>query len=298
MTSTERAALVIDSHHHLWPAEAVPHQEWRPADDAAIRRPFEPEEFRREIAAAGVGGSILMQSVDDSEENDRLFAYAESNSFIRGVVAWAPLPDPAHAATLVAGLLDRRSEGGARKLAGVRCLVGTDPMEWAVTDDALAVFRSLAAAGLAWDTVPITPAQVDAVRRVAAEVPELRIVIDHLASPPLTDDGWPAWRDRVSALASFDSVAMKLSVGVAVLTRWDAWDISSLTPYLEHALESFGPERSMLASNWPVVLLRAGYGQAWRETLAAVRERLNDDELSRVQAGTALDWYGLERNAK
>lgn len=294
MTTAAHGAEVIDSHHHLWPEEAIPDQEWRPAADTAIRRPFEPEDFARELAEAGVTGSVLMQSVDAAAENDRLFAYARSNDFIRGVVAWAPLADAQAATGTLRDLLESRAAGGAEKLAGVRCLVGTDPMVWAESEEGLRVFRSLAAAGLAWDTVPITPDQVAAVCRVAGAVPELRIVIDHLASPPLSDEGLPGWRERATALAAFENVAMKLSVGVAVLTRWDAWDTASLSPYFSHALESFGPERCMLASNWPVVLLRAGYQRAWAETRAAVQEQLTDEERRQVEAGTAARWYGLE----
>lgn len=288
---------MIDSHHHLWPAEAIPHQEWRPANDQEIRRSFEADEFSREIAEAGVTGSVLMQSVDDARENDRLFAYARENDFIHGVVAWVPLPNPAAAVARIQDLIDTRTTDPASKLSGVRCLVGTNPMEWATSKSGLEVFRRLAEAGLTWDTVPITPKQVSTVRKVAAEVPDLRIVIDHLASPPFSPVDLPAWQERVTDLAAFESIAIKLSVGVAVLERWDAWNTVSLAPYLEHALQSFGPARSMLASNWPVVLLRTGYQRAWAETRAAVEEHLSESDRSDVRAGTAIRWYGLEGRA-
>lgn len=284
---------VIDSHHHLWPAAAMGDQAWRPERDEAIRRAFEPDDLRPDLTAAGVTGTVLMQSVDSTDENDRLFAYADAADFVRGVVAWAPLPRPADALRVVDGLLEERQGSGAARPVGVRCLVGADPMEWALTDAGLTTFRRLAAAGLAWDTVPITPAQVDTVVQVAQRVPELRIVVDHLASPPLTDDGWAGWSDRAGRLAAQDGVAIKLSVGVAVLDRWSSWDAAALRPYVLRALEAFGPARSMLASNWPVVLLRASYGQAWRDVEAVVADGLSPDELHAVRAATARTWYGM-----
>lgn len=297
MTVPTSVPAVIDSHHHLWPEEAISDQEWRPADDQVIRRPFEASEFSREITEAGVTGSVLMQSVDDAVENDRLFAFARENDFIRGVVAWAPLANPTAASARIDDLIDTRTTDPASKLSGVRCLVGTDPMAWATSRSGLDVFRRLAEAGLSWDTVPITPEQVSTVRRVAAEVPNLRVIIDHLASPPISRVDMPAWQERVTNLAAFENVAIKLSVGVAVLQRWDAWNTISLAPYLAHALESFGPGRSMLASNWPVVLLRTGYQRAWTETRAAVEEGLSEGDRSKVRAGTATRWYGLEGRA-
>lgn len=285
---------VIDSHHHLWPADAIRDQEWRPANDQEIHRSFEASEFSREISQAGVTGSVLMQSVDDAAENDRLFAYARENDFIHGVVAWAPLANPTAAVARIRDLIDARTTDPASKLAGVRCLVGTNPMEWATSKSGLEVFRHLAEAGLTWDTVPITSNQVSAVRKVAAEVPDLRVVIDHLASPPLSPVDLPAWQERITDLATSENIAIKLSVGVAVLERWGAWNIASLAPYLEHALQSFGPARSMLASNWPVVLLRTGYQRAWAETQAAVEEHLSESDRLNVRAGTATRWYGLE----
>lgn len=294
MSVPEALPAVIDAHHHLWPEEAISDQEWRPATDGAIRRSFEASEFSKEISEAGVTGSVLMQSVDDAVENDRLFAFARENEFIRGVVAWAPLSNPTAAAAGIQDLIDTQATDSVSKLSGVRCLVGTDPMAWATSDKGIQVFRRLAEAGLTWDTVPITPEQVLTVRRVAAEVPGLQIVIDHLASPPLSEANRPEWQERVSSLAMFENVAIKLSVGVAVLERWDDWDTTSLLPYLEHALESFGPRRSMLASNWPVVLLRTGYQRAWMETRTAVEERLSESERWNVRGGTATRWYGLE----
>ena len=60
-------------------------------------------------------------------------------------------------------------------------------------------------------------------------------------------------------------------------------------------MDVFGPERLMLASNWPVVLLRADYGTAWRDLTEAVRAAgASDAELARVTGGTASHWYRLD----
>jgi L-fuconolactonase len=289
-------AAVIDAHHHLWPADVIGRQDWRPEHDQPIRRAFGPEELAAEYARAGVTGSVLMQSVDDAAENERLFRYADRGPFIRGVVAWAPLASPAAASAVIDDLVAARERGA--KLSGVRCLVGTDPMKWAVREEGLRLFQRLAAENLTWDVVPITDEQAANVAEVARAVPDLRIVVNHLAAPPLTDDGWEGWTRRIDRLAAGRNVAIKLSVGVAVLTRWRAWDIQRLRPYLERALEAFGPGRSMLASNWPVVLLRADFARAWTDTRNAALMGLTPEQQASVQGGTAARWYRLAEPAE
>ena len=66
---------VIDAHHHFWRV-AAQDQPWR--DDSlhgAIARDYGPADLETEIAAAGVQGTVLIQSVDEPAENDRLVAY-------------------------------------------------------------------------------------------------------------------------------------------------------------------------------------------------------------------------------
>ena len=176
----------------------------------------------------------------------------------------------------------------------MRTLVGRDPLEWLSSPDVLALFRDLADQGMAWDVVPITPEQVSAFLGLARAVPDLRLVVDHLARPPLDTQGWEPWAGQVAELATCPGVALKVSVGVDALTAWSSWRPEVLRPYVAHVVEHFGPSRLMLASNWPVVLLRASYGQAWADLRQAVVDAgAGEADLAEVTGGTALRWYGL-----
>ena len=160
--------------------------------------------------------------------------------------------------------------------------------------DVVALFRDLAAQHLVWDVVPITPEQVAAVLRLARTVPDLRLVVDHLARPPLDTGGWDPWARQVAELASCPGVALKVSVGVDTLTAWSAWQPEVLRPYVAHVLDRFGPARLLLASNWPVVLLRTTYVQAWTDLSdAVVAAGAGAADLAEVTGGTASRWYRL-----
>jgi L-fuconolactonase len=89
--------------------------------------------------------------------------------------------------------------------------------------------------------------------------------------------GWEPWSNQLGDLATCPNVAVKLSVGLDVLTAWSRWDAEELQPYVDGVCDQFGPDRVMLASNWPVVTLKAGYslglGRRRDHRPAAVRRR-------------------------
>ena len=275
----------IDAHHHFWKT-AAQEQPWRTGAHSALVRDFGPEDLAQELATAGIDATILMQSVDEPAENDRLTEYAR-NEFVAGVVAWLPLSDPAAALAE----LDRINP---LKVCGVRTLIAQDPLEWLSAPASLEMFRQIARRGLAWDVVPVTVEQIQAVLGLAEAVPELRIVIDHLGRPPLDTKGWQPWADHLAKLAACPSVAVKVSVGIDVLTKWDSWHGEDLLPYVQWVGEHFGAPRLMLASNWPVILLKSDYQQAWQDLLATVDHVFPDEgDRALLRGGTAERWYGL-----
>jgi L-fuconolactonase len=228
---------------------------------------------------------VLVESADTPAENDRLAAYAAAFPRVAGTVGWLPLADPAMARAELA-----RADRG--RWCGVRCLVAREPLDWL---DA-GLMASLAAAGLAWDVIPVTDAQVEAVVGLARRVPELRIVVDHLACPPLETGDLDGWAARLATLAGFPNVALKLSIGIDLLASWQRWDPAAIAPAVAHAVAAFGPDRLMLASNWPVVTLRADYSTALRDLDAAVvAAGVDEAGLAEVRAGTATRWYRLPR---
>lgn len=279
---------VIDAHQHFWQVEAQD-QPWRTAHHGAIARDFEPVELHGELREAGVDATVLMQSVDEPAENDRLARYG-TDPAVAGVVSWLPLrtPDLARAEwTRVA----------VPKHSGVRCLVADDPLDWLAGADVLDLFRDLADARLAWDVVPLRPAQIENVLRLAEAVPTLQIVIDHLGRPPVDSSGWQPWAENISRLAAVPNISLKVSVGLDVLSSWKAWDRDALKPYVAHAVSEFGGDRLMLASNWPVVVLRASYSDAWTDLRDMVLSYLPESDAGDgVLGGTASRVYNLSQH--
>jgi L-fuconolactonase len=280
-------ARVIDAHQHYWHFGEADQSAWRTPAHRAIERDYVPADLAPELAACSVDATVLMQSVDEPAENDRLRDYAREAGTVAGVVGWLPLSDPRAARV-------EWDRAGNPAWCGVRTLIGRDPLAWLGDPAVVELFGDLAREGLVWDVVPITAEQVAAVTRLAEAVPDLRLVVDHLARPPLDSGGWQPWADQVGELARCAGVACKVSVGVDALTAWSTWRPEVLRPYVAHVLSIFGPGRLMLASNWPVVLLRATYAQAWADlTAALVGAGAQAADLIQISGITAERWYGL-----
>jgi predicted TIM-barrel fold metal-dependent hydrolase len=125
---------------------------------------------------------------------------------------------------------------------------------------------------------------------VLREHPELIVAVDHLGLPGTDPDELALWRTGLRRVA--DEVprsCLKLS-GWSMFAP--AWDSARVPPHLEEALEVFGPERCMLASNWPVEP-RRDYHSYW-EHLDRATCSLGASERSRLFSETASTCYRID----
>ncbi|MFB8774680.1 amidohydrolase family protein [Streptomyces broussonetiae] len=278
---------VVDAHHHVWDL-SVRDQPWLAAPGlAALRRAFTVADLAPSARAAGVGRSVLVQTVTVPEETPELLALAAGHGLVAGVVGWADLTRPD-----LADELARLGElPGGRFLTGIRHQVQDEPdPEWLLRPDVRRGLTAVAAAGLRYDLV-VRPGQLPACARAAAAHPGLTFVLDHLGKPPVAHGRIEPWRTALRALAALPNTVGKLS-GLLTEAAPGSWRVADLRPYSEAALDAFGPDRLMFGSDWPVCTLRASYGEVLdvtRELLAG----LSEGERAAVLAGTATRVYGL-----
>jgi L-fuconolactonase len=284
-------AIVVDAHQHFW-TYGTYQTSWMEVPPYAgnstfepLRRSFRPDDLFPEIEAAGVHYTVTIEAADGAAENEALLAGARGHAWIAGVVGWVPLNHPREVERTLDAYADERA------LVGVRHLINVEPdPDWIIRPEVLKGLEALARRGLTFDYVGILPRHLEHVPLVAARVPDLRIVIDHLGKPPIAAGALEPWRSLLARAARMPNVFAKLSgldAGAA-----DAWTAADIAPYVDCALELFGPERLMIGSDWPVANLRGGYSKVWRETVRALA-RLSPDERDRIMGGTAIAFYRL-----
>ena len=276
---------MIDSHHHFWWRSRHTYT-WPPAAGDRLARDFTPDDLRPELKRCDVDGTVLVQVLPESDETEEFLVLCGKVDFVGGVVGWLPLTDP----DATSRAIERLRERG--KLVGVRHLISNEPdPRWLLQDRVVESLQILAAAGLAFDAIPVTAAQFESVLDVAARVPELKIVINHLGRPPLPERGWEPWATQVARAAEHRNVSIKLSIGLDIIMRWP-WSTDEIRRYSDHVLDLFSPNRVMAASNWPVILLGASYEQTWKGVSDLIAA-LPVDQRHAIMGGTAERVYGL-----
>jgi L-fuconolactonase len=278
----------IDSHQHFWNYSAAEYP-WIGSGMERLARDYLPADLAPNLAAAGIDGSVAVQARQSLDETRWLLALADDHPLIKGVVGWVDLRSDRSGEEL-----DEFAERSP--LVGVRHVVQDEPDPWFLVGEAFVRgLRQLAPRGLTYDLL-LYPHQLPAAIRLAGLLPDQPFVLDHLAKPQVKDglaNSMEPWRADIQALARHDNVTCKLS-GLVTEAAWKGWQRTDFKPYLEVALEAFGPHRLMFGSDWPVCLLSAEY----TDVVGIVDDivgRLSATEQDAIHGGTAAAFYGLHR---
>ncbi len=251
----------VDAHVHFWDLSHLRYPWLQPpfADDGPngsverIASTYLPDDYRAEAAGWNVVGAVHVDAgahrEDALAETRWLEELADGTGLPDAIVAFADLADPG-----VATLLARHAEHG--RVRGIRHIVNWHPDprrsytagDLTRTDGWAAGFAALARAGLSFD-LQCYPAQMIAVAGIAQRHPDVPVMIDHLGMPVLTDpDGLSDWRRGMAALARLPQVSVKLS-GFGFIRR--DWDGPLVRRFVAEAIDLFGTDRVMAASDFP-----------------------------------------------
>jgi L-fuconolactonase len=276
--------VIVDAHQHVWDLTRSAYA-W--TEGTPLHRSFAVEELLPDLATCGVDRTVLVQAEDSAADTDLMLETADRHpDVVAGVVGWVPLERPE---TLGAEVGRRLAHP---RFCGVRHLIHDDPdPDWLRRPAVLDGLRLMAARDVPFDVVAERPRHLEHVPFLRSEIPELRLVIDHLAKPPIAARGWQPWADLIAAAAESGAYA-KVS-GLNTAADPETWSAGDLRPYVEHALACFGPERLMFGGDWPVALLAGDYAQVFRETLVLLHD-LPAPDRERILSGTAIEFYGLD----
>lgn len=278
--------MLIDAHQHFWRlANRVGH--WPPPELASIHRDFEPADLEPLLAQSGVSGTVLVQSLPTVADTLQLLQLAAQHPVVMGVVGWADLLAP-DAPTQITALARHR------KLKGLRPMLQDLPNTRWITQAALSpAITAMQAHGLVFDAL-VLPQHLGALRVFAQRHPTLPIVIDHAAKPDIALGNLDPWRQDMAALAALPEVHCKLS-GLLTEAGLHA-GAPALEPYVGHLFATFGPERLIWGSDWPVLNLAAHYPDwlAMARALCQNQPGMHDDHMAAIFGGNARRFYRLD----
>jgi len=277
--------VIIDAHQHFWKLDKPFEYGWLYTDEhKPICRDFLPNDLAVHLNKTGVSKSVFVQTQHNVEENRWVLEMTEKYDFLAGVVGWVDLA----ADDCEDQLLEFTDHP---KFVGIRHITQDEPDDdFIVRPDILRGLRVLQKHRVPFDLLFFVQ-HLKHAATLGRELPDLPMVIDHLSKPKIKDGEIENWKKDLRAAAQFPNICCKLS-GLVTEADWQNWKSADLRPYVEFALEVFGPERCMFGSDWPVCELAGSYEDVLRG-LTEVIDSLTDSEREQVLAQTAISFYGL-----
>ena len=275
--------LLIDSHQHFWQVGRFDYP-WMSSDLGVLYRDYLPNDLAPIIQKNGVDKTVLVQASNSVAESRWLLELANANDFIAGVVGWVDLTSPDINTQLDELCADQ-------KFKGVRHLVESESDDaWLIQPAVLSGLKQISARGLSYDLLVHTR-HLKHIPLVAESCPGLALVIDHLAKPPIARNEIREWSEALQPLARYPNISCKLS-GLVTEASWQSWQTDDLRPFVDLALEYFGPDRMMFCSYYPVCLLAASYDHVL-DSFQQILESLSDSDRDKIFSQNAAKFYRL-----
>lgn len=279
--------MIVDAHQHFWDPARGDYGWLKP--DNPIHRVFGTAELRPLLVQTGVDATILVQAAPTAAETDYMLGIARKTPFVLGVVGWVDMLAPDAGDEL-------RRRAGDPLFLGVRPMLQDIPdPDWILQPQLTPALNVIAAEGLVFDAL-ILSHQLGAIIELASRHPQLSIVLDHAAKPPLGEaDAMSAWAKGIEALAAAPNVTCKLS-GLLTELRAGASrdDVGRAAGIL---FDLFGPGRLIWGSDWPVLTLAGDY-QDWFELARAAVAAKESSAVRAVMGDNAIRIYRPDKSRR
>ncbi len=227
---------------------------------------------------------MIVQSDQSEAENAFQLNNATDFDFIKGVVGWVDLQSDAIEERLA-------HYKGFKKMKGFRhVLQGEKDRALMLKPAFMNGISKLQQFGFTYDVL-IFHDQLKYAAELVAAFPDQKFVIDHIAKPNIKEHVLGSWKEDIAALAGFENLYCKIS-GMVTEAAWKGWTKEVFTPYMDTVVETFGTNRIMFGSDWPVCLLAASYSEVL-EITADYFAPFSEDEKNKFFGQNAVQFYNL-----
>ncbi|MFZ0758665.1 MAG: amidohydrolase [Candidatus Sulfotelmatobacter sp.] len=277
---------IIDTHQHLWDLDLFRYA-WLDSLPQLNRS------FRMPDYLAAANGLNVVKTVHLEADVDEPYMLAET----RHLLALADQPDNPLAGIVACGrpeskdfrsFLDKIA--GNAKLKGVRRVLHTQPDELGQRAAFIESVASLSDYGLSFD-VCVLARQLPIAINLVSQCPEVVFILDHCGVPQVKEQILDPWRSYIAEIARFPNVSCKIS-GLVAYADPHRWAAEDLRPFVEHVIASFGWDRVLFGSDWPVCTLSASYRQ-WVEALQAITQAAGEVNQKKLFYDNAVRVYRL-----
>lgn len=279
---------IIDTHIHIWDLEHISYR-WLEGNTSILNRTYHLKDLGSGPEDVGVKAGVLVQAENHFEDTDWMLLNAEKHNWIAGVVGWMPLMDPDGTVRMLEKYL------GNTYFKGVRHLIHDekDPM-WLLQPEVIESLKILAAHKVPYDVVGVLTTHIEVAIMVAEEVPDLKMVFDHLNQPPIPDkQKYGRWGELMKEASKHSNFYQKISGLGTASGDFNGWTIEDIKPYVEFVLTHFDPKRCFCGGDWPVSLLAGDYVKTWTTYKELLRSLLSRSDQEKIFFSNANEFYNL-----
>jgi L-fuconolactonase len=275
--------MIIDSHVHFWKFDKI-RDSWITDEMNVLRQDYLPEHFETIARRNGIDGVVAVQADQSELETHFLSELATTHPLIKGVVGWIDLRNDA--------LYDRlRYFSQYPVIKGWRHIVQAEADDFLLNKSFRKGVARLKEFGYTYDIL-IYHTQLPAATDFISELNDQKMIIDHCAKPDIGTKAMTEWKKRMREIAENKNIHCKVS-GLLTETKWKNWSAADFYPYLDVVFESFGLERTLFGSDWPVMLLSGIYVQ-WKSLLEKYLENYSEEEKEQFFGKNANEFYSLQ----
>lgn len=252
---------IIDTHQHLWDLDKLPYS-WT-ARSETFNRSFRLKDYYEATQGIEVVKTVHVEAdIDEThilDETRYILSLAErDDNPITGVVAGCR-PEYDYFREYIEQIV------GHPNLKGVRRILHVVPDEISTTTTFAENVRSLEEWGLSFD-ICVLARQLPLAINLVKQCPNVSFILDHCGNPDIQKREYESWLAGMAEIASYSNVSACKVSGVVVNTDIPSWTVEDLRPAVEGVIASFGWDRVMFGSDWPVCTLAASYTQ-WFDAL-------------------------------
>lgn len=276
---------LIDTHQHLiWRTRLG--YGWTAGIPALATGDFLPETYRSEVAGLGILGALFMETGVDDADYQTEARHVATQVGQHGILGQIASCRPEVAQGFDAWL----EECAGLRVHGFRRILHVMPDDLSQSETFRTNLRKIGRRGLAFDLCFLArqlPLAID----LAGACPDQPLVLDHCGVPDIAGGGFEPWSRSIADLAKLPHVTVKLS-GISAYCAPGTAGLDTLRPWVDHVLQSFGPDRIVWGSDWPVVLLGSGLRE-WIGLTKDLLAALSADEKAAIGHRNARRIYGL-----
>lgn len=277
--------MIVDTHLHLIYRDRLSYP-WL-SSVPSLDADFTCDNYAREARRLGIVSSLHMEvdvAAHHIERETEMVADLSRNGadlLVGAIASCRPeLPD-------FAGYLERARANPFLK--GFRRVLHVMPDELSEAPLFRENIKRLSRTRLPFDLC-VLPHQIERAAAVVDLAPDVAFVLDHCGVPDIKGGGFDAWKEPVAEIARRPNVTVKLS-GLPAYGA-DNWTLEDLKPYFAQVAESFGFNRMVWGSDWPVCTLGGGLS-TWIGATHALLSGVSLEERARVLSGNARSLWRI-----